>query len=63
MLNLLKIVGFFTGFTLIRLSWQAIRDQGEGREINLSRMSKEEIRDLLDCAADDHTRSVLQSYL
>lgn len=63
MLNLLKIAGFFTGFTLIRLSWQAIRDQGEGRAINLNRMSKAQIEELLDCATDDYTRHVLQSYL
>ena len=63
MFILLRLVGFFTGFTLIKLAWQAIQEENGGRTLNLDRMSKDEIQDLLDCASDAHTRSVLQSYL
>lgn len=64
MFALLRMVGFVSGYILIRESYKALKQLSpKGYTYNLERMSKSEIRDLLVYAQDDNTRSVLQSYL
>ena len=64
MFILLRLAGFFTGFTLIRLAWREIQaSRPSGHVLNLDKMSKDDIRDLLVEAADERTKAMLQSYL
>ena len=64
MFAFLRLFGFFSGFILVRESYKALKQLTPGGYThNLARMSKDQIRDLLDTAADDETRAVLQSYL
>ena len=64
MFTLIRLAGLFTGWTLVRLAWREIlASRPGGHVINLKNMSKNDIRDLLSEAADERTRSVLQSYL
>ena len=59
MFGIVSLAGLFTGPTLMRLAWQGIKEEGEGYEVNLKRLTIPELYDLLDHASDTHTQTII----
>ena len=59
MFGLVSLAGLFTGPTLMRLAWQGLREEGDGYEVRLDRLTIPELYDLLDYAADTNTQTTI----
>lgn len=59
MFGIISLAGFFSGPILIRLGWQGWREEGDGYEVKLNRLTIPELYDLLDHAADIHTQTTI----
>lgn len=59
MFGLVSLAGLWSGPTLMRLAIQGLRDEGDGYEVRLSRLTIPELYDLLEHAADTHTQTTI----
>ena len=59
MFGLVSLAGLWSGPTLMRLAIQGLREEGDGYEVNLRRLTIPELYDLLDHAVDTHTQTII----